>query len=369
MPKSEIFNVSMPTNHRTTGAYHCKVGNDIYYIGGYGKIDGVLQHTNKVSIFNIETSEWRDGTPLPFGVSNVNPTKAPYINGKIYIICGYEQTSSSSSATVSSKVLIYDIEGDEYSYGEERPWKSIQMGVATLNDDIYVLGGVSTSTISNSSVTKYGYHYKYNATANTWTKLANFKSNNNSYYFLGSFISCAFEGKIYSMISWGYGTNSSSIETTTNSASSYSYVSSYSPTTNTWTHVNFNNNCYANGGSLVPINTSIYLINGTSSSNALAPSNETYNTTIYRINSGSTSISSFSKAPYPTNGCAAVPVNGRIYLLGGYNGDYISSIGLHYTDDEPFVVDLYWKNPKQSQSSDIPSVTNVSAIPTLNYIV
>ena len=369
MPKSEIFNVSMPTNHRTTGAYHCKVGNDIYYIGGYGEIDGTLQHTNKVSIFNIETSEWRDGTPLPFGVSNVNPTKAPYINGKIYIICGYEQTSSDSSATVSDKVLIYDVEGDEYSYGEERPWQSIQMGVTTLNDDIYVLGGVSTSAISNSSVTKYGYHYKYNATANTWTKLAQCRVGNSLYYSLGSFISCTIGDKIYSMLSWGFTTSSSSMETTTNSASSYSYISSYSPTSDTWTYVNSNNNCYANGGSLVNINNNMYIINGTSSANALSPSNGTYNTTIYRMKTGSTSISSFSTAPYPTNGCAAVSFNGRIYLFGGYNGDYISSIGLHYTDDEPFVVDLYWKNPKQSQSSDIPSVTNVSAIPTLNYIV
>jgi N-acetylneuraminic acid mutarotase len=126
----------------------------LYVIGGEGA-------TSKLQIYNISTNSWSYGANLP--VSKALHA-ATVLNGKIFVTGG---GLNGSYSTASNQVLIYDIATDTWTTGSSMTTGRFQSGIATgINNKIYVFGGSANGT--NNSGASYSSVEIYDPNTNTW---------------------------------------------------------------------------------------------------------------------------------------------------------------------------------------------------------
>ena len=116
------------------------VKGDIFIFGGYksaGKssLSTVLE---TAAVFNVDTLTWRMLTPMDEPRSGA---RAVHFEGNIYILGGV-----SDRRMVATKILIYDIEKDEYENGPDLPFMTEDFAVCLVDEKIVTLGGVNPLT-------------------------------------------------------------------------------------------------------------------------------------------------------------------------------------------------------------------------------
>jgi N-acetylneuraminic acid mutarotase len=152
--QSDVFNLAYdPTTDTWTahtvpstgviGGMSAVIDEKIYVIGGAvsGKLDSSLNQ-----VYNTETDTWTTGKPVPYWVSEAGcaattGVKAPK---RIYVLGG-ETTYVSGGQTygnVTDRNNVYGPESDTWNLGAPMPSVLRLFGVAVVNDQLYVVGGV-----------------------------------------------------------------------------------------------------------------------------------------------------------------------------------------------------------------------------------
>ncbi len=136
------------------------VGNKIYVFGGYG--DGGF--INSVMEFDPVNNQWAMKTPMPT-YRYIFMSEA--INGKVYVLGGQGTIDngpweSGKPWEYKSHVEIYDPATDTWTTGTSAPSNVASGASCSIIDEIYVLGGSTSSTSETNT-------YVYNTTDDSWT--------------------------------------------------------------------------------------------------------------------------------------------------------------------------------------------------------
>ncbi|ADL52318.1 kelch repeat-containing protein [Clostridium cellulovorans] len=239
----------------------------IYVIGGYNR----KQPFSSMEVYDPATDTWTK-------MASMNEARHHHIsvvvNNKIYVIGGSNGIKSLESAEV------YDPETNTWTMLPTMNQARYESNLAVVDGKIYVIGGSGT----NGSVEVY------DPTRNTWKVVASMKEARDS------FTSAVLNGKIYIMGGYkGGGLLSSSIEV-------------YDPAVNNWTTVTSMNGGRAFHNSVV-MNGKIYVIGGADLKGYLS-SVEVYDPVINTW----TTLASMNIARLDFT---SVTVNNRIYAMGG----------------------------------------------------
>jgi N-acetylneuraminic acid mutarotase len=151
----------MPTGRTGLGAAH--VGDFIYAIGGRTETDGPCTGGPLATAerYSIATNTWATVAPLPTARSDIG---AVAYNGKIYVFGGCTGASEGDSFPVSSTVYIYDPGTNTWSTGASMPTARAGFyGVAVINGNIYVMGGLDSSGDTSSA------NEVYHIATNSWS--------------------------------------------------------------------------------------------------------------------------------------------------------------------------------------------------------
>lgn len=129
--------------------------NKIYVIGGVAYSTG--DRVTKVQIYDIETDSWSYGTDCPrnHGPHELQPIE---YNGKIYCFSGYDYDYPSPP----NKMDIYDIETDSWE-SIETPYNLRRYSASCIDGKIYICNGTDSNYDYITTL------YIYDIEANTWT--------------------------------------------------------------------------------------------------------------------------------------------------------------------------------------------------------
>ena len=121
------------------------VDGKIYIIGGvfYWEVSpGSEVFSNLVQIFDPQTNQWTQGTPLPVNMSGmgVAATTGLEVPKRIYVFGGSAYGSPAGYAAVTW-TQIYDLQNKTWSNGTQLPIARYNLCAASVNDKLYVLGG------------------------------------------------------------------------------------------------------------------------------------------------------------------------------------------------------------------------------------
>jgi N-acetylneuraminic acid mutarotase len=142
----------MPTKRSALGLV---VSNgEIYAMGGF--IDTNNTATNIVEVYDPITNTWSTKTSMP---SNKGYIALAESNGSIYSFGGYDRAISLQHPELNY-VEEYDPATDTWTTKNPLAVKQYGMSATTVNDQIYVIGGVNTS-----------YFYQYDPKSDSWTNL------------------------------------------------------------------------------------------------------------------------------------------------------------------------------------------------------
>jgi N-acetylneuraminic acid mutarotase len=160
-----------PMLHRRSAHAVVSTGDAIYAIGGTGVGGPVLD------VERFDGTKWVDETRLPG--EGLNAPAAAFLNGKIYVIGGFEGLSNRPT----DKVLIYDLATHGWSEGPPLIAPRGGHAAIVLGGKIHVLGGGnSESTIADHSV--------FDPETNRWSELKRLRRAK------GSVAAVLFSGKI-----------------------------------------------------------------------------------------------------------------------------------------------------------------------------
>ena len=142
-----------------------EVEGEIYLVAGYGtsRKDTLLK-------FNPQTDKWVSLAPLDFARDRV---ASAVLNGRIYLIGGYDGTSKLKD------VDVYDPATNSWNSAADLPEAIERSTAESFNGKIYLIGGTGDKV------------YSYDPSINIWSEEANMTKNING----GS--SCIFNGRIW----------------------------------------------------------------------------------------------------------------------------------------------------------------------------
>jgi hypothetical protein len=120
--------------------YYASVAVDgkIYVIGGQDEFY-TPKNPGFVQIYDVATDSWSQGTPHPMPAlfeETAVATTGVYAPKRIYVLGGIESFSEALSQN-----FVYDPAADSWSTAASMPNRRTRMGVAVVNDVIYVIGG------------------------------------------------------------------------------------------------------------------------------------------------------------------------------------------------------------------------------------
>src|SRR5262249_28536851 len=150
-------------------------GTALYALGGTGARGAPVLEFER-----FDGSSWKDVGTIPG--QGLNAPAAAFVNGKIYLIGGFNTTTNKPT----NQVLVFDTATGRW--GQAAPLPSPRGGHAAvvLDGRIHVLGGGnSQSTIADHDV--------FDPATNAWKTLAPLKRG------VGSPAAVAYEGKIYAI--------------------------------------------------------------------------------------------------------------------------------------------------------------------------
>lgn len=175
-----------------------------------GVINGVLymvgETNNSTLAYDIAAGTWRSNLAVRPLIGHHHA--AEVFNGKLYLIGGL--------GSGAGKVQIYDPATNTWQLGNDMPFAAGSSSSALINGEIYVAGGIVSSTTTNQVA-------KYNPTTNAWTMLAPMKQGRNH-------TASATDGtKLYVFGGRGAGSGDANVV-----ANGFDTVQIYDPATNTW---------------------------------------------------------------------------------------------------------------------------------------
>ena len=118
----------------------------IYIIGGmdhYYYQYPPSTYTNIVQIFDPETNQWNQGTPLPMNMSEMASAVTTGLQApkRLYVVGGRAANYGYSAVNWT---LVYDPETDNWSFGASMHIARRDISLATVDDKLYALGGVNS---------------------------------------------------------------------------------------------------------------------------------------------------------------------------------------------------------------------------------
>ncbi len=148
-PASDTWTTMAPLHSAVGGYASAVVDNKIYVIGG-GTED---RNLNLNQIYNSQTDSWSTGAPMPTSISrscaSAAATTGVWAPKRIYAV----------GAIFRSYNQIYNPETNNWSTGAPMPTPTVNMGVAVVDDVLYVVGGSSNLQVldANERYTPVGY--------------------------------------------------------------------------------------------------------------------------------------------------------------------------------------------------------------------
>jgi N-acetylneuraminic acid mutarotase len=133
------------------------VDGKIYVIGGQVEFPHEHRNPGFVQIYDAATDAWSQGTPHPMPAwagENAVATTGVYAPKRIYVFGGYE-----SFAQGLSQNFVYDPATDSWSTAASMPNRRSGIGVAVVDDLIFVIGGSDgwNAQNLNQQYTSLGY--------------------------------------------------------------------------------------------------------------------------------------------------------------------------------------------------------------------
>ena len=153
-PSTDTWTTKTAPPVAVNGYVSAVVDDEIYVIGGW---DSGSAGSNLNQIYTPETDTWRSGAPLPHmypgGAAATTGVLAPK---RIYVFGG-------GGLVQNNKNQIYDPETDSWSAGATMPTARAALGVAVVDDLLYVIGGgngwASFFSRANEQYTPFGYGF------------------------------------------------------------------------------------------------------------------------------------------------------------------------------------------------------------------
>ncbi|OFW05420.1 MAG: hypothetical protein A3I61_14465 [Acidobacteria bacterium RIFCSPLOWO2_02_FULL_68_18] len=136
-----------PGSQQRTAFATAVMDGRIYAFGG-GNCSGVF--FSDVQVYDPTTNTWTVKDPMPGRRAH---GAAAVVGGKIYLIGGY--SNPSSSATSMAPTLEYDPVNQTFTPQPAIPTPRIDPGVAVIDDKIYVVGGMSSTGAPLADVQAY----------------------------------------------------------------------------------------------------------------------------------------------------------------------------------------------------------------------
>jgi N-acetylneuraminic acid mutarotase len=133
------------------------VGDKIYVISGTSRAysDSLI---NPTQIYDPKTDTWSQGAPIPYPIQQAaaGATTGFAAPKKIYVIGGFTGFYWPMKLT-----QVYHPENDMWSFGADMPTPLFGLGVAVVNDQLYIIGGcpgyLQGSTAAVEQYTPLGY--------------------------------------------------------------------------------------------------------------------------------------------------------------------------------------------------------------------
>jgi len=237
-----------------------------------------------------KADSWTTKAPMPTPRGEVT---AATFNGKIYVIGGQSYSANFKFRTVE----VYDPATNTWTTKANMPTARCSLAAVELNGKIYAIGGNGSGSVHLNTVEEY------DPATNTWTTKAGMIRSRHG------LTAVAANGKIYAV----GGIAGTKV---------YSSVEEYDPKTNTWTEWNvtpevrfasrwFNASVYIDGN--------IYLTGG-----YFDNSNNTSRT--FKYNIAANSYSEMAALPEWAEDLAAVAISGKGYFMGGYSNKIMAAL-------------------------------------------
>ncbi|MDK8179751.1 kelch repeat-containing protein [Paenibacillus sp. UMB4589-SE434] len=220
---------AMPTTR--AGATASAFNGKIYVFGGYYDLNGKVERTNKVEVYDPKLDSWSQASDMPTARSWASSI---VIGDKIYVIAGGDNTSALSVTECFDPIT------NTWSKKTDMPITSNGIVAAEVSGNVYVFGGWDF-TDSTSVI------LKYDPAQDTWTQTKHSSVARNAMSI------AVVDGKIYIL---GGSTNGSS--------GSVDKIEVYDPKSNTLT--NFDKLTFPRTQAVSSVvNNNLYIIGGTTS--------------------------------------------------------------------------------------------------------
>jgi N-acetylneuraminic acid mutarotase len=130
----------------------------VYSVGGYHNYSN--RATTDGYVYDPGTQQW---TALPAMQYAREAPQAAFINGKLYVVGGWD-----NSGTPVSYMEIYNPDSGTWSFGASIPTAYAAASVAVLNGKMYVIGGCDSLTCGHTGV------QVYDPASNSWSTAASY---------------------------------------------------------------------------------------------------------------------------------------------------------------------------------------------------
>jgi len=159
-PKTDTWTTQTPMPEYALGYSSAVIENKIYIIGGLKLArmwtEGATLSLDNNQIYDPETDTWSSGKPIPTIIiaRAAGATTGVLAPKRIYVVGGNYGLNIATNLT-----QVYDPVTDMWSTGTPMPTPRYGLGVAVVNDELYVIGGktVDNYLAVNEKYTPLGY--------------------------------------------------------------------------------------------------------------------------------------------------------------------------------------------------------------------
>jgi N-acetylneuraminic acid mutarotase len=128
----------------------CVVDDQIYVIGGIYNYVGYALFTNLVQIYNTQTNQWSQGTSMPYNMSQMGAAVTTGLQAQknIYVMGGITDTGNSNYNFHDVDLTQVYNPQTGWSTGTTMPTARSGLSLANVNDTLYALGGVNSTSLN-----------------------------------------------------------------------------------------------------------------------------------------------------------------------------------------------------------------------------
>ena len=133
-PVGGAWETLAPMPDRRTEISAASDGGRLYVLVGFARDDGATTAPLEVYVFDPAAGAWSTLTSLPVGVNHAG---LAYVDGALYVVGGYRETTFQAT----DRVMIYDIAADQWREGRPLPTARGALAVAVIDGRIHAIGG------------------------------------------------------------------------------------------------------------------------------------------------------------------------------------------------------------------------------------